>query len=95
MASESEFTVRLKADGLRASLMQRVVPVEDELKRFVAKYVTREIRRDDIRAARTIDVADKINGAWQAPGQSQVAEDLNEELEREMGASFLMEDGPA
>lgn len=87
----SQVAVRLKAEGLRASLMQRVVPIESELKRFVAKYVAKEVQRPDIAAARSIDVASKIDRAYAAPQKAEhpVAEDLNEELARDMETSFL------
>lgn len=56
--------VHLKADGLRASLLQRAAGVDDELRRFVAKYVTRELEKPAVVAARTIDVARAIDSSW-------------------------------
>lgn len=55
--------LELAADGLRASLLQRVAGIEGEVKRFIAKYVAREIAKPHIMKARTIDVAAAIDGA--------------------------------
>ena len=59
-----DVTVDLKADGMRADLFGRLAGVDREIRRFVARYVTREIDKPHIRAARDIDVAARIDGAW-------------------------------
>lgn len=59
-----EIVVKLKAEGLRASVLSMAVGVEGELQRFVAKYVGRELEKPAIIRARTIDVGSAINGAW-------------------------------
>ena len=85
-ASDIEVTVR--AEGLRASIMQRVANVEGELRRFVARYVAREVSKPHVEAARLIDVAAAIDRAWAhiSPEATRhtVAEDLNEALETEI-----------
>lgn len=48
--------VQVRADGLRASVLQVVGGVDRELRRTVAKYVRRELDRPANRAARVIDV---------------------------------------
>lgn len=55
--------VNLKAQGLRATVTQHAANVEGELRRFIAKYVGREIVKPKIENARIIDVAAAINGA--------------------------------
>jgi hypothetical protein len=84
----SEVELRLRAEGLRASILQRVANVEGELRRFVARYVAREVSKPDIEGARLIDVAAAIDRAWAtiAPERSRraVTEDLNEALESEI-----------
>ena len=55
--------VRLKARGLRASLTGRATNVEGELRRFVAKYVARELEQPYVEQATTIDVRAAIDKA--------------------------------
>jgi hypothetical protein len=49
--------VKVQADGLRASVLQIVGRVDAEVRRAVAKYVARELRKPQIQQARMIDVA--------------------------------------
>jgi hypothetical protein len=84
----SDVQVRVRAEGLRASIMQRVANVEGELRRFVARYVAREVSKPHIEAARLIDVAGAIDRAWATISpegtRRAVTEDLNEALESEI-----------
>jgi len=84
----SEVQVRVQAEGIRASIMQRVANVEGELRRFVARYVAREVTKPHIRTARLIDVAGAIDRAWASispePAKHAVTDDLNEALETEI-----------
>jgi len=59
-----EVQVKVQATGLRASVLQRVVGLEDELPRFVSTYVARELDRPHVREARLIDVSKAIDSAW-------------------------------
>jgi len=83
-----EVQVELEAQGLRASVLQRVVGIEAELRRFVAGYVRRELDKPHVREARSIDVSRAIDRAWAsispAPSEDGVTADLNDELEREI-----------
>ena len=54
----------LKAQGLRASLLQRVAGVEGEVRRFVARYVAVEVEKPEIRRARVFDVGHQVDLAW-------------------------------
>lgn len=58
-----QVVVRLKAQGLRATLVGAAADVEGELRRFIARYVTREVEKPHIAAARVIDVAAAIDRA--------------------------------
>lgn len=84
----SEVQVSVRAEGIRASIMQRVANVEGELRRFVARYVAREVAKPHIEAARMIDVAAAIDRAWAhlSPETSRhaVTDDFNEALESEI-----------
>lgn len=78
-----EVLVALKADGLRASMLNRMVNIEGELQRFVAKYVAREIDKPAIAKARVIDVQAAIDGAWRSmrPKEPTVAREVAADLE--------------
>jgi hypothetical protein len=84
----SDVQVRVRAEGLRASIMQRVANIEGELRRFVARYVAREVTKPHIQAARLIDVAAAIDRAWASLSpqatKSAATDDLNEALESEI-----------
>jgi hypothetical protein len=84
----SDVQVSVRAEGIRASIMQRVANVEGELRRFVARYVSREVTKPHIEAARMIDVAAAIDRAWShispEPSRHAVTEDFNEALESEI-----------
>lgn len=62
----SEVTVEVKADGRRAEWLRRIAGIDDELRRFVAKYVTRELDKPGIRRAREVDVVPLMDKAWTA-----------------------------
>jgi hypothetical protein len=83
-----DIQVELRAKGLRASVLKRVVGIETELRRFVAGYVRRELEKPHVREARSIDVSRAIDRAWESlsPGSREdgVTADLNDQLEREI-----------
>jgi len=66
-----ELKLDLEAEGLRAGLLGRIANVDGELRRFVAKYVARELEKPHIVATRNIDVGVSIDVAWagMAPGR--------------------------
>jgi hypothetical protein len=84
----ADVQVQVQAEGIRASIMQRVANVEGELRRFVARYVAREVSKPHIVEARVIDVAAAIDRAWAhiSPERTKqtVTDDLNEALESEI-----------
>ena len=84
-----EVVAHVRAEGLRASFVQRIANVEVELRRFVAKYVAREMAKPEVAKARLIDVSASVDRAWSsiAPktaGGSGVTADLNDALESEI-----------
>jgi hypothetical protein len=81
---------QLKAQGLRASITQHAANVEGELKRFVAKYVAREIEKPYVVKARTIDVSGAIDKAVGnlAPRYGQ-SEELTSDLAGALEAEIL------
>lgn len=68
-----EVLVDLRAQGLRASITKHAADVGGELRRFVAKYVAREVEKDYVRDARTIDVSGAIDKAMTTLGPRDAA----------------------
>ena len=58
----------MQAQGLRAQVVQLAAGVEGELKRFIAKYVSRELSKPYVQEATTIDVAAAIERASRSVG---------------------------
>lgn len=97
-----QVAVHLKAQGLRASLTSRAANVEGELRRFVAKYVARELQQPYVRAATLIDVGAAVERAAAGLGpreRSPMADELTGalpaamEAEIEHTARLLIDDG--
>lgn len=53
-------SVDMKAEALRSSVLQAFAGIDGEVRRFVAKFVRREIEKPEIVRARTIDVAEAL-----------------------------------
>ncbi|GAA3522597.1 hypothetical protein [Nocardioides daeguensis] len=97
----AQVVVRLRAQGLRASLTSRAANVEGELRRFVARYVAKELEKPYVRSATTIDVRAAVEKAAAGLGprdDSAMAHELTDELpaaiEAELAhtAQLLLED---
>ena len=59
--TKDDVSVELKAKGLRATVVQYAGNVDGELRRFIAKYVGRELEKPAILAARVIDIGAAID----------------------------------
>jgi hypothetical protein len=89
----SQVVVRLKAKGLRASITQHAANVEGELKRFIAKYVGREIEKPYVKAARLIDVSGAIDQAVSSLGlRSPRAEEMTSDLPSALEAEIRLQE---
>lgn len=80
--------VDVRPRGLRASLTGRAAGIEDELRRFVARFVAKELDSDAVRRATVIDVARAVDGAADrlSPGHDgPVAEQVATSLPRDLG----------
>ncbi len=73
-----ELELDLSADGLRAGLLKRVANIDGELRRFVAKYVARELEKPHVVASRNIDVGVSIDVAWADMAPRRGSEDVVE-----------------
>jgi hypothetical protein len=62
--TRDDVTVTMQSASVRASLLRLVAGIDDELRRFVAKYVARELDKPAMRAARQIDVGGRMGRAW-------------------------------
>lgn len=89
--TKDQVRVDLQAQGLRAQLVQVAAGVEGELKRFVAKYVKKELGMPYVKDATVIDVAAAIEKASKGMGPKEgspvgraVTEDLDLALEAEI-----------
>lgn len=60
--SPKEIGVDLHADGLRSAVVKEVADIKGELRRFVAKYISREVDKPHILKARTVDVLTLLDG---------------------------------
>ncbi|WP_280271422.1 hypothetical protein [Nocardia wallacei] len=49
----------------RGQLLRILASVDHEIRRFVARYIAKEIRKPHIAAVRDIDVAARLDAAWQ------------------------------
>jgi len=58
--TKDDLTVGLKAKGMRATVTQYAANVDGELRRFIAKYVGRELEKPKIVAARVVDIGAAI-----------------------------------
>jgi hypothetical protein len=58
--------VEVRAQGRRASVLQRVAGIEGEVRRIVAEYVWRELDKPHVLQARSIDVSDAISDVWES-----------------------------
>lgn len=56
--------VHLSSKALRSTMLQRVAGIDREIARFVARYVAKEIDKPEVKAARDIDVAARIDAGW-------------------------------
>ncbi|TNM47179.1 hypothetical protein FHP29_03125 [Nocardioides albidus] len=87
----AQVVVRLRAQGLRASFTSRAANVEGELRRFVAKYVAKELQQPYVRQATVIDVGTAVEKAAAGLGpreQSPIAAELTDALPAAMEAEL-------
>jgi hypothetical protein len=80
--TKDDVDVVLQAESMRASLLKAVAGVDSELKRFVAKYVAREVQKPHIMQAKDIDVAARIAGAWEKTGGTSASRDSADGAQR-------------
>ena len=63
--------VDLVADGVRAGLLRAAAGLDEEMKRYVARYVATELDKPKARAARELDLLARIDSARGARSESR------------------------
>ncbi|KAA1428833.1 hypothetical protein [Nocardioides antri] len=101
----SQVKVQLEGEGLRAQVLKVAAGVEGELRRFVAKYVAKELTKPYVKDATLIDVSAAIERASRGMGPKddrsvgdEVTQDFEPALEdeiREHADLFVPEEPPA
>ncbi|WP_310964947.1 hypothetical protein [Nocardioides terrisoli] len=61
-AEDLEITIR--GETRRSTVLQKVSGMDSELRRFLLRFVQRELEKPHVRRAQRIDVASVIDGAW-------------------------------
>lgn len=58
--------VTLAGDGLRANLLRTLAGMDEEVHRYVTRFITRELDSPRVRAACELDIAAAVDAAWVA-----------------------------
>ena len=59
-----EMDVLVSGDRRRTELLRRVAGIDEELRRFMLRYVTRELQKDHVVRATHIHLGEVIDAAW-------------------------------
>lgn len=62
--TEDDVQIEVRADNRRAGLLQRLAGIDDELRRFVVRFVARELGKPHVVRARRIELVPLIDAAW-------------------------------
>lgn len=61
---ESELEIEIVGDSRRSTALQKIAGLDGELRRFLLRFVDRELDKPHVRRARRIPIVDVIDGAW-------------------------------
>lgn len=61
---EDELVVTIKSDARRSAMLQKMAGLDAELRRFLLRFVQKELDKPHVRKARRINIAEVIDGAW-------------------------------
>lgn len=59
--SKQDVTVDMRADGLTSSVLRVVAGIDSELKRFIARYIGKELEKPRIQSSRVYDVGRQVD----------------------------------
>jgi hypothetical protein len=62
--AEEELEVRVEVDKRRTAVLRRVAGIDAELRRFMVRYVTRELQKEHVRRATRLHLGEAIDAAW-------------------------------
>jgi hypothetical protein len=60
-----EVSIDVQTDNRRAAVLQRVTGLDGELRRFIVRFVERELDKPHVRKAMRIDLVTLIDNAWE------------------------------
>jgi len=58
-------TISVKSDNRRAAVLQKLTGLDGELRRFIVRFVDRELEKPHVRKAMRIDLVTLIDNAWE------------------------------
>jgi hypothetical protein len=60
-----DVSIDVKSDNRRAAVLQRLTGLDGELRRFIVRFVDRELEKPHVRKAMRIDLVTLIDNAWE------------------------------
>ena len=60
-----EVSIAVRSDNRRAAVLQRLTGLDGELRRFIVRFVERELDKPHVRKAMRIDLVTVIDNAWE------------------------------
>ena len=60
-----DVTISVKSDNRRAAVLQKLTGLDGELRRFIVRFVDRELDKPHVRKAMRIDLVTLIDNAWE------------------------------
>lgn len=60
-----EVSIDVKSDKRRAAVLQKLTGLDGELRRFIVRFVERELEKPHVRKAMRIDLVTLIDNAWE------------------------------
>lgn len=63
--SPDDVVMTVASDSRRATVLQKLTGLDDELRRFIVRFVDRELEKPHVRKAMRIDLVTLIDNAWE------------------------------
>ncbi len=62
--TEDEVRIEVRADNRRSTVLQKLAGIDDELRKFIIRFVARELQKPHVVKARRIELVQLIDQAW-------------------------------